>query len=73
MNGAQIILEMLEQYEVKHIFGLPGETTIDLYDHWHEHPEIEYILTRDEKNSAFMAEAYAKVTGKRKGKTAMIF
>jgi acetolactate synthase-1/2/3 large subunit len=64
MNGAQIILEMLRLYEVKHVFGLPGETTIDLYDHWGEYPEIEYILTRDEKNSAFMAEAYAKVTGK---------
>jgi acetolactate synthase-1/2/3 large subunit len=64
MKGAQIILEMLKLYDVKHVFGLPGETTIDLYDHWHEHPEIEYILTRDQKNSAFMAEAYAKVTGK---------
>ncbi len=64
MNGAQIILEMLKLYEVKHVFGLPGETTLDLYDHWWEYPEIEYILTRDEKNSAFMAEAYAKVSGK---------
>ncbi len=64
MNGAQIILEMLNLYEVKHVFGLPGETTIDLYDHWSEYPQIEHILTRDEKNSAFMAEAYAKVTGK---------
>jgi len=64
MNGAQIILEMLKLYEVKHVFGLPGETTIDLYDHWWEYPEIEYVLTRDEKNSAFMAEAYSKVTGK---------
>lgn len=64
MNGAQIILEMLRQHDVKHVFGLPGETTIDLYDHWGEFPDIKYILTRDEKNSAFMAEAYAKVTGK---------
>lgn len=64
MNGAQIILEMLNLYHVKHVFGLPGETTLDLYDHWFEHPEIEHILTRDEKNSAFMAEAYAKVSGK---------
>lgn len=64
MNGAQIILEMLKLYDVKHVFGLPGETTLDLYDHWFEHPEIEHILTRDEKNSAFMAEAYAKVSGK---------
>lgn len=64
MTGAQIILEMLKLYGVKHVFGLPGETTLDLYDAWFNHPEIEHILTRDEKNSAFMAEAYAKVSGK---------
>ncbi len=64
MNGAKIILEMLRLYDVKHVFGLPGETTLELYDEWQDYPDIEYILTRDEKNSAFMAEAYAKVTGK---------
>ena len=64
MNGAQIILEMLNLYHVKHVFGLPGETTLDLYEHWQEYPEIEHIMTRDEKNSAFMAEAYAKVSGR---------
>ena len=64
MNGAQIILEMLKKYEVKHVFGLPGETTLELYDEWFDHPEIEHILTRDEKNSAFMAEAYARISGK---------
>jgi len=64
MNGAQIILEMLKLYDVKHVFGLPGETTLNLYDNWFEYPEIEHILTRDQKNSAFMAEAYSKVTGK---------
>lgn len=64
MNGAQIILEMLKLYDVKHVFGLPGETTIDLYNNWHSKPEVEHILTRDEKNSGFAADAYAKVTGK---------
>ena len=64
MTGAQIILEMLNLYGVKHVFGLPGETTLELYDQWRQKPDIEYILTRDEKNSSFMAEAYAKVSGK---------
>lgn len=64
MSGAQIIMEMLKLYDVKHVFGLPGETTIDLYDQWHKEPTIKHIMTRDEKNSAFMAEAYAKVSGK---------
>ena len=64
MNGAQIILKMLKLYGVEKVFGLPGETTLELYDAWFDHPEIEHILTRDQKNSAFMAEAYAKVSGR---------
>ncbi len=64
MTGAEAILSMLKLYGVKHVFGLPGETTLDLYEAWWNFPDIEHVLTRDEKNSAFMAEAYAKVSGK---------
>lgn len=62
MNGARIILEMLKAYGVRHVFGLPGETTLGWYKEWKDFPEVEYILTRDERNAAFMAEAYARNT-----------
>lgn len=64
MTGAQILLEMLKVHEVRHIFGLPGETTLGLYRDWLKCNEIEHILTHDERAAAFMAEAYAKVTGR---------
>lgn len=64
MTGAQIILKMLELHGVKHVFGLPGETTIGWYKHWRESSDIEYVLTRDERTAAYAAEAYAKVTGR---------
>ncbi len=64
MNGAQIILKMLELHGVKHVFGLPGETTIGWYKEWREHSNIEYVLTRDERTASYAAEAYAKVTGR---------
>lgn len=64
MKGAQILLEMLKLHDIKHIFGLPGETTLGLYREWHNFPQISHILTHDERAAAFMAEAYAKVTGK---------
>ena len=32
MNGAQALVEMLIAYDSKVIFGLPGDTTVDLYD-----------------------------------------
>ena len=64
LNGAQIILKMLELHGVKHVFGLPGETTIGWYKEWQEHSDIEYVLTRDERTASFAAEAYAKITGR---------
>ena len=64
MSGAQIILEMLRLHEVKHVFGLPGETTLGFYREWLKCSDIEHILTHDERAAAYMAEAYAKVSGR---------
>ena len=64
MTGAQIVLHMLRLHHIKHVFGLPGETTLGLYKEWLNCPDIEHILTHDERSAAFMAEAYAKVTGR---------
>lgn len=64
LNGAQIILKMLELHGVKHVFGLPGETTIGWYKEWRAHSDIEFVMTRDERTASFAAEAYAKITGR---------
>ncbi len=64
MNGAQVILKMLELHGVRHVFGLPGETTIGWYKEWRSSSTIEYVLTRDERTASFAAEAYAKITGR---------
>ena len=64
MNGAQVILKMLELHGVSHVFGLPGETTIGWYKEWQGCSDIEYVLTRDERTASYAAEAYAKITGR---------
>lgn len=64
MTGGQIILKMLELHGVRHVFGLPGETTIGWYKDWHKHSNIEYVLTRDERTASYAAEAYAKISGR---------
>ena len=64
LNGAQIILRMLELHEIKHVFGLPGETTIGWYKYWRESSDIKFVLTRDERTASYAAEAYAKITGR---------
>jgi len=64
MRCGKIILEMLKQYDVKCVFGLPGETTLAWYDEWKNFGDIEHLMVRDERNSVFMADGYAKVSGK---------
>lgn len=64
MNGAEVILRMLELHGVEHVFGLPGETTIGWYKEWQKSSDIKFVLTRDERTASYAAEAYAKITGK---------
>ena len=64
MKCGRILLEMLKKYDVKHVFGLPGETTLHWYDEWKNFDGIEHIMVRDERNAVFMADGYAKVSGK---------
>lgn len=64
MTGGEIILKMLELHGVRHVFGLPGETTIGWYAGWQDQSDIEYVLTRDERTASFAAESYAKITGR---------
>lgn len=65
LSGAEAMVRMLEAYGVKHIFGLCGDTTLPLYDALYrlDHA-ITHLLTRDERHAAYMADAYARVTGR---------
>ena len=65
MNGADALVRMLQLNGVKHIFGLCGDTSLPYYDALArlEHG-IDHILTRDERSAAYMADGYARVTGK---------
>ncbi|MEM4139434.1 MAG: thiamine pyrophosphate-binding protein [Sulfolobaceae archaeon] len=61
MKGAELILNFLKEYDVEYIFGLPGETSLSLYK---EFKHIRHILARDERNSVYMADAYARLSFK---------
>jgi acetolactate synthase-1/2/3 large subunit len=65
MKGAQILVEMLIQYETEVVFGLPGDTTVGFYDALHKASgRITHIMARDERSAGFMADVYARLTGK---------
>jgi acetolactate synthase-1/2/3 large subunit len=65
MNGAEALVRMLQLNGVKHIFGLCGDTSLPFYDALARLDHgIDHVLTRDERSAAYMADAYARVTGK---------
>ena len=65
MNGADAMVRMLQHNGVKHIFGLCGDTSLPFYDSMARLDHgIDHLLTRDERSAAYMADAYARVTGK---------
>ncbi|MEM7173358.1 MAG: thiamine pyrophosphate-binding protein [Pseudomonadota bacterium] len=65
LSGAEAMVRMLEAYGVRHIFGLCGDTTLPFYDALYRLDHgIHHILTRDERSAAYMADAYARVSGR---------
>ena len=64
-NGAEALIRMLQGYGVTHVFGVCGDTSLPYYDALYrlEHG-VEHVLARDERSAAYMADAYARVTGR---------
>ncbi len=62
MTGAQAIVKSLEKEGTKVIFGIPGGSSIPLYDVLYDAP-IRHILVRHEQAAAHAADGYARVTG----------
>ena len=65
MHAGDLLAEMLINYRVEYVFGLPGGQTAALYDAIYRRPgQISHILMRDERSAAYAADAYARVTGR---------
>ncbi len=59
----QALIKLLEAYGVDTVFGIPGVHTLDLYDGL-SGSGIKHVLARHEQGAGFMADGYARVTGK---------
>jgi acetolactate synthase-1/2/3 large subunit len=65
MNGAEALVRMLLEYNVEFIFGVPGDTSLPLYEAIYDvRPRLRHIMARDERSSSFMADAYARLSNK---------
>ncbi len=64
LNGAQILIDSLEQEQVKYIFGYPGGAVLHIYDVLDAQRSIHHILVRHEQGATHAADGYARVSGK---------
>ena len=65
LTGAEATVEMLKAHGVEIIFGLCGDTSLPFYDAMARLPHgMRHVLTRDERSAAYMADGYARISGK---------
>ena len=63
--GGHILADALAAQGVATVFGVPGESYLAVLDGLYSHGDrIRYVICRQEGGASFMADAYAKLTGK---------
>ncbi|WP_043532583.1 5-guanidino-2-oxopentanoate decarboxylase [Litchfieldella xinjiangensis] len=63
MNCAQYLLDLLDGHGIDTVFGIPGVHTVELYRGLSDSP-IRHVTPRHEQGAGFMADGYARATGK---------
>ncbi|MDI3484389.1 MAG: pyruvate oxidase [Methanobacteriaceae archaeon] len=62
-NTADVFIAHMIEWGVKYVFGILGTSALGLVDALRKNENIRYIQVRHEQTAAFMASAYAKLTG----------
>jgi thiamine pyrophosphate-dependent acetolactate synthase large subunit-like protein len=63
-SGAHLLVESLLAEDVDLLFGIPGVGTLAVYDAFVDHPELRHIEVRHEQSAVFMADGYARASGR---------
>lgn len=62
-KGSEILIKELERHGTEIVFGYPGASVLSLYDEL-SRSNIRHVLPADERGAVFMANGYARSTGK---------
>jgi acetolactate synthase-1/2/3 large subunit len=62
-KASDVFVECLEAEGVKHVFGIPGEETLDLNESLAD-SQIEFVPVRHEQGGAYIADVYGRLTGR---------
>jgi acetolactate synthase I/II/III large subunit len=64
-SGGHLVADALITHGVDTAFGVPGESYLAVLDGLYAHNDaFKFVICRQEGGAAYMAEAYAKLTGK---------
>jgi len=63
ISGGKAVVESLKIERVKHVFGLIGSATMEIFDALYDTSNIKFIDVRDERTGTHMADGYARATG----------
>ena len=66
-KGSYILLDILVNKGIEHVFGYPGGAILPIYDElyfWEQKKIIKHVLVRHEQSAAHAADAYSRTTGK---------
>ncbi len=64
-SGGQLVADCLRLHGVDTVFTVPGESFLAVLDGLYDHRDaIRLVVCRQEGGAAYMAEAYAKMTGR---------
>jgi thiamine pyrophosphate-dependent acetolactate synthase large subunit-like protein len=61
---ADLLVRRLRDYGVREVFGYPGGQLTPVYDALFREPALRHVLARDEQAAGFMADGYARATGR---------
>ena len=61
--GGQAVVEALKNENVRHVFGLIGSATMEVFDGLYEANSIQFIGVHDERTGTHMADGYARASG----------
>ena len=62
--AADLLVRRLAEYGVRVVFGYPGGQLTPIYDALYRQSAIRHVLARHEQAAAFMADGYARATGR---------
>jgi len=63
-TGGEWVIEALRAEGVTHVFGIPGIHNLAIYDALLRQHDIAHVLARHEAGAAFMADGYARASGR---------